>query len=468
MRVFNRRWALACLILAPTLGFSQNETPKLMAIRDAKIYPVSGSVIEKGTVLVRNGLIEALGANVTVPADAWVVDGKGLTVYPGLIDALSNWGVPAAAAPAGRGAATGTPNADGPRVQFLDDGGPEERPATNSWITAADQVQPNDRVIAAARQAGYTSAVVFPASGIFAGQGSLLNLAGEKSGEMVVASPVGQYLSFASRGFTQYPGSLMGVYAYVRQVYLDAAHYKSAKAMYAQNPRGLQRPAYDRALEGVLESPRILMPANRAVEMARHVNFGKELGQPFLLYGGLEAWKAADQLAKAKVPMLINLKWPERDRDVDPEFKESLKVLENREMGPKGAAALAKAGVPFAFYSGQSERPGEWKKSVKRVLEGGLTKEQALRAMTLSVAEIYGVADRLGSLEAGKIANLTVTDGDLFEDKTKVKFVVIDGKKFDPAPEAEPEAPAGGRPAPAAKPTPNQTTLHQAAQEAQN
>ncbi len=437
------KYGFMVLAAAGVIAFGQSGAPDLYAIQNATIHPGSGPEIANGTIVVRKGLIEAIGADAPVPAGAWTIDGKGLHVYPGLIDALSRWGLPAVSeAPAARSAAV--PTGGGRRgggdetsanVQFQDDGGPEERPSNTSWVKAADLVQPNDATLVAARNAGYTTAIVFPATGIFAGQGSALNLTGGRAGDMVVSSGVGQYLSMATtRGFGSFPGSLMGAISYVRQVYLDAAHYKSAKAMYAQNARGLQRPAYDRALEGLLESPRALLPAGRKVEIERMIRFGKELKTPIILYGGAEAWRSAEALQAAGVPMLINLQWPEREREGDPDFLDSLRTLETREMAPSGPAALAKAGVRFAFYSGGVARPADIRKAVKKAVDAGLANEDALRAMTIDAARIYGVDDRLGSLENGKIANLFVTDGDWLAEKTAVKMVFVDGKKFEPTP----------------------------------
>ncbi|MBI2687386.1 MAG: amidohydrolase family protein [Acidobacteria bacterium] len=436
------------LAAAGAFAYGQTGSPGFYAIQNAMIHPASGPAIPNGTIVVRNGLIEAVGPSVPVPAGAWTIDGKGLHVYPGLIDALSTWGLPAAAPAAARPA---TPAADAPtgrrrgggdetpaNVQFLDDGGPEDRPSNTSWLKAGDLVQPADATLTAARNAGFTTAIVFPSTGVFAGQGSAVNLSGGRAGDMVVGSPVGQYVTLPTRSTAGFPASLMGSIAYVRQIYIDAEQYKAAKAMYAQNARGLQRPAYDRALEGVLESPRILLPATRKVDIDRMIRFGKELKIPVVLYGGAEAWRAADSLKASGVPILLNLKWPEHDRDGDPDAVESLRTLETRELAPSGAAALSKAGVRFAFYTTGLERPADVRRAVKRAVDAGLSNEEALRAMTLGAAEIYGVDDRLGSLENGKIANLFVTDGDWLAERTNVKMVFVDGKKFEPAP-----APAG-------------------------
>jgi hypothetical protein len=441
MRIF----VFALLGAAVTLA----ETPSVIVIRNARVVTVSGPTLDRATVVMREGLIEAVGQDVNPPAGSWVIDGQGLTVYPGLIDALSTWGIPQPAAGGGTATLRGVqPSTPTPAVVIPAPPpspparGPEDRPSTTSWITAADLIQPSDRRIEMFRSVGFTTAVTFPTRGIFAGQGSVINLAGEKSGQMVVASPVGQYVSLMSGSFASFPGSLMGVIAYIRQVELDAEHYKTVKAAYDKNPRGMPRPEYDRALDGVVASPRLLLPANRAVEISRMIAFGKELKQPYVLYGMVEAYRAPDELKAAGIPVLVNLRWPERPRDADPELVESYRVLEARDKAPSSPAALAKAGVKFALYSGGIERPRDVMRAVKRAIDAGLPSDAAVRAMTLNAAEIYGVADRLGSIEKGKIANLVVVKGDLFQDNAEVKYIIIDGVKYEPVP--EPPAPPSG------------------------
>jgi len=415
----------------------------VFAIRDARIVRVSGPALERGTVLIRDGLIEQVGPNVAIPPDAWVIEGKGLTVYPGLIDALSTLGI-AEAATAAAGARTSrtaaqpaqpTPSPTPPTPASAPARGPEDRPSNTSWVRAADLVSPGDRRVETARSAGITTAMTFPQRGIFAGQGAVINLAGEKGGQMVVSAPAGLYLSVSSAGFTSFPGSLFGVMAYIRQIFLDADHYKLAKEAYAARPVGARRPAYDRALEGVLEAPRLLLPATRAVEVDRMVKFAAELKRPAVLYGVHEGYRATEILKKAGMPVLVSLKWPERSREADPEEVDALRMLEMRERAPSTPAALAKAGVPFAFYTDGTTSGRDLPRAVRRALEAGLSQADAVRAFTLSAAEIYGVADRLGSLEAGKIANLVVTSGELFQEKTQVKHIFVDGVKFEPAPE---------------------------------
>ncbi len=452
---------LTALLLLCACAAAQE--PSAVAVRNARIVTVSGPVIDKGTVVLRHGLIEAVGANVPVPPDAMVVDGEGLTVYPGLIDGLSTWGLPGAAPAAataaagrgGRGQTTVTPATPAaPAAQTTATTrvrGPEDRPATTSWLKAADEISPTDRRIETARSAGFTTAVTFPTSGIFAGQGAVIDLlSAQKPGEMVVASPAGQYISLTRGGGFGggmgggFPVSLMGAIAYVRQVYLDAEHYKLVKEAYARDPRGMTRPEYDRALEGVLESKQILLPANRLVEIDRMLRFAAELKQRAILYGARECYRpeAADLLKKAGAPVLVSLHWPEAARDANPEDVDSFRTLETRDKAPSAPALLQKAGVQFALYSDGLDQPRDLQRAVKKAIDAGLSRADALRALTLSPAEIYGVADRLGSIEKGKIANLVVTKGDLFDDQTRVQFIFVDGRKYTPAAETPG---AGGR-----------------------
>ncbi|HTX38122.1 MAG TPA: amidohydrolase family protein [Bryobacteraceae bacterium] len=428
------------------------QSPEAVAIVNAKIVTVSGPTIARGTVVVRNGLIEAVGENVTVPSDAWVVAGEGLTVYPGLIDPLSTVGIAGAAVATtgtgrgGRGAAvaTGAPAAQAAPVERAR--GPEDRPATTSWLLAADELQPTDRRIETVRSAGFTTTATFPTRGIFAGQGSLIDLvSGEKSGDMVVVPSLGQYISLSRGGGFGggFPSALMGVIAYIRQIYLDAAHYQLVKDAYARDPRGMERPVYDRALEGVLASKRILFPANRLVEMDRMLRFAAELKQPVILYGAREAYRpeAVELLKKAGAPVLLSMRWPEAPRDANPDDTDSLRVLEQRDKAPSAPGLLEKAGVHFALYTDGLEQPRDIQRAVKKAIDAGLSRADAVRALTLSPAEIYGVADRMGSIDKGKIANLLVTRGEIFDDRTSIQMIFVDGRNYTPAAEST----GGGR-----------------------
>jgi hypothetical protein len=435
-------FAVAAIFLGagPRL-LAQGGEPQYFAVRGATIVPVSGPHIENATVIISRGVIAAVGKEANVPQEAWVIDGKGLTVYPGLVDSFTDVGLSPAAPPAG-----GESSPHAPQVISR---GPEDRPGATPWRDAAGEASLADKRVESWRTAGFTTVVSAPKGGIFPGQAAILDLAGERNGEMVVKSPVAIPVSLQSVGsFTSFPGSLMGTLSYVHQVWLDTDWSTKAEAIYEKNPRGVARPHYDRtnaALADALEDRAIvLIPANSTVEIRRAFELADRWNVRSLIYGGQMSYEVADEIAAKKLQVLVDLKWPEADKDANPDDVPSLRTLRFRDRAPSSPAALAKAGVKFAFYSGGIATPKDILKAAKKSIDAGLAPDAAVRALTLTPAEIFGVADRLGSIEKGKIANLVVTDGDLFDEKTKVKYVFVDGQRFDiREPEKPRDAPKG-------------------------
>ena len=441
------RWvfvlALAlCRAAASPAAAEEPHRPRSFAIQGAKLVPVSGPAVDNGTIVLEDGLITAIGRDVKIPPAAWVIEGKGLTVYPGLIDAMSSVGLPESAGRGRRGSG-GPPGNQG---EMPISAGPEDRPATTTWRLAADVFNATADRVKSWREAGFTSAVVAPMDGIFPGQAAVMNLAGERTSEMVIQPQCALLVNLDySGGYRGFPNSLLGHIAYVKQVFLDAEQYRMAWAVYRADPRGLARPAYDRTLEPLLltlsEGRAVLYPANLAKEIHRALDVSKELNFPLIVYGAHEGYEVAKTLARRNVPAMVNLEWPEKEQDGDPEEEEPLRVLRLRDRAPETPAAFEKAGVKFAFYTGGIRAAGEILPKVRAAIEKGLSSEAALRALTLSAAEIYGVDNRLGSLGTGKIANLLVTEGDLFAEKPKLKMVFVDGQKHEirATPEEEPE-----------------------------
>jgi imidazolonepropionase-like amidohydrolase len=413
-------------LLAPVVTLGQGGEPRTFAIRGAKVYPVSSAPIENATIVVSKGLITAVGANVSIPSDAWVIDGKGLIVYPGLFDAFTDVGLTPPPAPAGD-------KGEKPRAISR---GPEDRPETTPWRKAEDEVNASDPRVETWRGAGFTTVVAVPKGGMFPGQAAILDLGGERAGEFVVKSPVALPVSLqAAGGFRSYPGSLMGAIAYVRQVWLDTNWDTQASALYEKNPRGVERPKYDRSdaaiADALARQAVVLLPGNESLQIRRALRLAQEWKLNAVLYGGQMAYEVAPEIAAAKTPVLVSLKWPEASKDADPEETPSLRELRFRDRAPSAPAALDKAGVKFAFYSDGISAPSDLLPAVKKAMDAGLSSDAALRALTLSPAEIFRVSQVLGSIENGKIANLVVADGDLFDKKTKVKMVFVDGKKYE-------------------------------------
>jgi imidazolonepropionase-like amidohydrolase len=442
--VLRRAWPIVLLaagfgLPGPQVARGQGGEPRTFAIRGAKVFPVSSAPMDNATIVVSKGLITAVGTNVSIPPDAWVIDGKGLLVYPGLIDGFTDVGL--TAPPASSGDA-----AEKPRVISH---GPEDRPATTPWRKAADEVNASDPRVETWRAAGFTTVVAAPKSGAFPGQAAMLDLGGERGGELVVKSPVALPVSLQTSGvFRSYPSSLMGAVAYVRQVWLDTNWDTQAMALYEKKTRGMERPKYDRSdaaiADALAKHAAVLLPGNESLQIRRALRLAQEWKLNAVIYGAQMAYELAPEIAAAKTPVLVDLKWPEADKDADPEETPSLRVLRFRDRAPSTPAALEKAGVKFAFYSGGISAPKDFLPAVKKAVDAGLSADAALRALTLSPAEIFGVSSVLGSIESGKIANLVVTDGDLFDKKTKVKMVFVDGKKYEVREVLRPSEPPKG------------------------
>jgi imidazolonepropionase-like amidohydrolase len=436
---------LACILVA-TLAFApriaaQGGEPQYFAIRGVTVVPVSGPRLENATVIIARGVIRAVAKDAPIPDEALVIDGKGLTVYPGLVDAFTDVAIVPVPVPSG--------GESGSHPQQPTSRGPEDRPGATPWRSAADEVTLADKRIETWRSAGFTTVISAPKGGMFPGQAAVLDLDGERNGDLVVRAPVAIPISLEpSGGFASFPGSLMGSVAYVRQVWLDVDWSTRANALYQKNPRGVARPRYDRTnavlAKAIDEHAVVLIPANNSTQIRRAFDLMERWRVSAVLYGGQMSYEIANEIAAKKLPVLVDLKWPEAEKDADPDDIPSLHTLRFRDRAPSSPAALAKAGVKFAFYSGAITAPKDMLKAVKKSIDAGLAPDAALRALTLSPAEIFGVADRLGSIENGKIANLVVTDGDLFDDKTKIKLVFVDGHRFEIREPEKPKDPPKG------------------------
>jgi hypothetical protein len=282
-----------------------------------------------------------------------------------------------------------------------------------------------------------------PRVGIFPGQASLINLndvpGGARSLEPAAALVV--RLPEELEGYTGYPVALLGRVAYLRQVFLDARWHADASAMYEQDPSGLERPARDRALPPVaetLESGKpVLYPASTAIEIRRALRLAPDLGaRQIVVYGAQQFYEEglAGEAAKAGLRALVDVKWPQEKPGADPEADVPLRTLEHRKQAPNSVAALAAAGVVFGFYSSDAKTPRELLDGVRKAVDAGLGREDAIRALTLDAARIHGVERMTGSLEPGKIANVAVFREDPLGEKTKPVMVFVDGVKYEVEP----------------------------------
>ncbi|MGB2752778.1 MAG: amidohydrolase family protein [Pyrinomonadaceae bacterium] len=438
------RSKLFMLVLAAICLFCGAEAQaQSYAITNAKIVTVSGATIDKGTIVIRNGLIDAVGANVTSPADAQVFDATGLTVYPGFIDTLTSLGLPSAPArPQGPGGGGGGAAAAAAAAAAQPTSNSNYPAGLRPEDAAFDEVRAGEAQFEAVRNAGITTVLTIGRTGIFNGQSTVINLAGDSVSGMVIKPQFAEHISFATLP-GQYPVSLLGTFSALRQMFYDAQRLQDMQKAYAANPKGMRRPESDKSLEALYPAISRQMPvvfnANTEIEIIRALDLIKEFKLNGIIAGGQESWKVADRLKAQNVAVLLSLNFPKRTTAANPEADpESMQTLRLRAETPKGAGKLAAAGVKFAFQSGGATSIGDYFANAGKAVEGGLNRDTAIRAMTLGAAEILGVSDRTGSIETGKIANLAIVKGDLFGRDKFVPQIIVDGKVFE-----QKEAPRG-------------------------
>lgn len=397
------------------------------AITNAQVVTVSGPTLSRATIVVRDGLIESIGENAKVPADARVIDGTGLTVYPGLFDTYSSLGIPA------RQAAAQTTPGQAAQAQSNSNYPDGLRPDDNVFnLLRAGETQFETN-----RNAGFTTVLTVGRDGIFNGQSAIINLAGDSVSAMVVRAPFAEHVTFRTLPGGVYPTSLMGSYAAFRQMLLDAQRLQEIQKIYEKNPRGMKRPPQDLSLEALYPiingALPVVLNANSENEIVRALDLASEFKFRAILAGGQEAWKLAGRLKAQNVPVLLSLNFPKRTTAVSTEADaEPLEILRLRAETPKGAARLQAAGVKFAFQTGGMTNVNDFLANAAKAVENGLDRTSAIRAMTINAAEILGVDNQLGSIEAGKIANLVVMRGDIFAKDKVITQVFVDGRMFEP------------------------------------
>jgi len=373
-----------------------------IAITGGTVYPVSGPKIANATVLIRDGKIAAVGPGVAVPPDAARIDATGKWVTPGLIDGAGQMGLVEI------GAVAGT------REALL------KGDTIAASFNVAEGINPASVVISVTRIEGVTTVLAVPAGNLVSGQAVLIDLAGNTIEEMLVKSPVGVVLNDSETGKDFSGGSRAALVERVRRVFRDALEYERRRADFGRAQlRPLSASAADlEALLPVLHGQEPLIAyANRRSDIASALRLAREFKLKLVLAGAQEAWQIAGEIAGAGVPALVE------PLDNIPSYDALGVRYEN-------AALLAKAGVKVALMETDTHNSRNLRQEAGNAVAYGMTWEQALRAVTLSPAEIFGVADRYGSLEPGKVANVVVWSGDPFEFTTGVERVLIRGKEI--------------------------------------
>jgi imidazolonepropionase-like amidohydrolase len=388
------------------------------AITNAKIVTVSGPEIARGTVVIgADGKIMAVGANVAVPSGARTIDASGLTVYPGMMDAGTSMGL----SEIGQGAAS--------TVDVSEVG------SFNPNAQAIYGLNPHSAHVGVTRVVGITHVASSPSGGIISGQTAIVNLAGWTPPEMQVVPRAALVINlprsgFAGRGFGGFGGQQQNTQDAqrmrdrqldsLRQILRDAEAYGKAIDA-AERDRSLPRVKRDVVLASLVPAIRGQMPviftADRANDIRSAVNFAKEMKLKPIILGGGDAWRVADFLKQNDVPVIVNSVLAMPRSEDDP-----------YDVNYSSPSKLHRAGVRFAISEGGGSETRNLPYNAGMASAFGLPKEEALKSVTLYPAQIMGVADKFGSIEVGKMANLVVTTGDLLEAKTDTKYLFIDGR----------------------------------------
>jgi len=414
--------ALICLFLLDATAVSQQ---KPVVLRGGKLLTVSHGVIERGVLIMENGKITAVGpeGSTAVPKDARVIDVKGMTVYPGLIDSESNLGLTEISAEA----------------------------MTNDLVEPSEEIMPHMHVydafhaeselIPVTRLNGITNAIVAPeSSDTLPGQDSFIQLAGKSGEEMLLVRDIAMPLNFTGaqrrnqpREKRKFPSTRMGMAAQLRQAFLDAQDYaqkwsdyekKKTEAVAKTDEKDKKPPTppkHDLKLEALLpylqgKKP-IVLAAEEASDLETAVSLAREFHLKFVLNHVSHSQPALDYIASLKVPVIVG------------PIYEDPKPYERYDAVYSLPAQLAKRGVKIAFASFEAHNTRNLPYQAGFATAFGLPYDEALKAITLNAAEIWGVADRLGSLDLGKAANLVVANGDPLDVKTDVKQVFIAGQE---------------------------------------
>ena len=458
------------------------QVTRTFALVDARVVQAPGRVLDRATVVVRDGRILAVGPDAAIPFDAERIEADSLTVYAGFIDGLSHAGIP-------------KPQEERGNQQNRPDD-PGNPPNADAGIQpdrdARALLDPGDKSIEQLRKAGFTVAHTVPHGRMLPGTGALILLAGDDPNALVLDGGTSLFAQFRpAQGM--YPGTDMAVMAKLRQLYREAQRRQRVETLYAANPTGLDRPAYDPvhyAFFPVLDGDRaVFFHTQNALEIHRALALRETLGFPLVLTGLAQSFMALDALRDAGVPLLLTLDLPEEKKpkkdgsdpdstagdevappadsvhvmtpeapgsffisdqrtrsyeDVEAEKgRLEARVRFEREKYLKTAGWMHEAGLRFGFTTADLDKPEEALDHLRLMVEHGLPEDAALAALTTHPADLFGLAGNAGTVERGKLANLVVTDGPLFDEETTIRYVFVDGQRF----EMEASRPGAGGPA---------------------
>ena len=392
----------------------------LYAFTNATIVQNSTTKIEKGTLLIKQGKIIAVGTSVTVPNDAVVIDCSGKYIYPSFVDAYTNYGVGAPTRQAG-GFNYGAP------AQFL-----SNKPGAYNWnqaikpeVNAYEIFTTDENAASTFRSNGFGTVFTHVKDGIARGTGAVVTLATDDVHQALIKTKAAAVYSFEKGSSTQsYPGSLMGSIALLRQTYLDAKWYQNKPAGEGTN---LSLEAFNAS-----QSLPQIFAADDKWSTLRANRIGAEFGVQYIVKGGDNGYQRIDELAKTKASFILGIDFPAAMDVEDPNDARfvSLADMKHWELAPTNPAAFEKANIPFSISVSEMKDTKAFFTNLRKAISAGLSETRALDALTKTPATQIGVYDQVGSIENGKWANFLITTDPIFSSNAKIIENWVQGKKY--------------------------------------
>jgi hypothetical protein len=413
----------AVVALVPSLE-ADDGLHRVWAVRDCRVVLPAGPALEKATIVIRDGLIEAVGRGVAVPLDAEVIDGSKLTAYPGLIDGLGK-------------SLLKLPEEKLDMTKFYTGDFTDKDKGITPEFRAYDHVNLGKATLEKYYKFGFTAAHVMLDRGILSGRSAFFSLSDPDKDKALVPAEACMGIGFSPSGIMAYPNSLMGVQAYLRQMFQDSAYYDMSLTRWLKVPAGTRRPDHSPALEILADyatgrKPVIFLCRNQH-DIRRALALASDLKLDyFICDSGNEAAEVIPELKKAGVRVLCPVTFKAPASSLYSQKGRAERDRAEKEVYPRNPARLAEAGIPFAFSSLGTDDPKSFTDGVLKAVEAGLPKDKALAALTSVPSAFFGLDKALGTIETGKLANVVLTEGELLVKDPKVKVVFADGRKWEP------------------------------------
>jgi len=417
------------LLLVNGSSFAQETFPRndvkdsragLYAFTNATIVVDPQTTIQNATLLIKGSKIEQVGANLTIPKGYTTIDLKGKYIYPSLVDIFTSYGLPEVERTRGGGGFGGAE-----QMETRTKGAYNANQAIRSHYNAAEEFTVNTKTADELRKVGFGAVLTSKPDGLARGTSAFVTLNEKNDNTALVRQKVAANYSLEKGTSTQtYPTSLMGFIALLRQTYLDAEWYNS------QNPK----PFADQSLEGWIQNQRLpqIFAANSWANVLRADKIGDEFGVQYIIKGAGDEYKRINEIKATKASLIIPVNYPDA-MDVEDPFdaeRVSLADLKHWELAPTNLATLEKNGIAFAITTSGLKKTSDFLPNVRKAIENGLSETSALKALTTTPAQLLNVADQVGSLKKGMLANFIVTTGKIFDEKTIIHQNWVQGEPY--------------------------------------